>query len=213
MFIGPGDLITIDGNYYHDISGRAPKIGADGVTHAFNLYHSTTALLEANVFESLDSPVASYTGPIYNVPDSSSASACSSTLGWACEVNIVAGSGGWPSLINIAAMTTLNDYTSKMYMVTPFPASSVKSKVTGNAGPVAAQAAVNGRERFDATGNGNHVVGAEGNAGDGRGKVRVVVGLEVEFAQRGKDFDTEHHSSGTGHWDDDTPAALGLRSW
>lgn len=32
MFIGPGDLITIDGNYYHDISGRAPKIGADGVT-------------------------------------------------------------------------------------------------------------------------------------------------------------------------------------
>jgi hypothetical protein len=31
MFIGPGDLITIDGNYYHDVSGRAPKLGADGV--------------------------------------------------------------------------------------------------------------------------------------------------------------------------------------
>lgn len=85
MFIGPGDLITIDGNYYHDVSGRAPKLGADGVTvtaqasnnlfsnmqgHAFDIYDSTTALLEGNVFESVDSPVASYTGPIYNVPDS-----------------------------------------------------------------------------------------------------------------------------------------------
>lgn len=108
MFIGPQDLITIDGNYYHDVSGRAPKLGADGVTvtvqasnnlssnmqgHAFDIYDSTTALLEGNVFESVDSPIASYTGSIYDVPDSSSASTCLSTLGRECEVNTLTGSG------------------------------------------------------------------------------------------------------------------------
>ncbi|KFY02603.1 hypothetical protein O988_02038 [Pseudogymnoascus sp. VKM F-3808] len=91
--------------------------------HAFDIYDSTSALLEGNVFESVDSPMASYTGPIYNVPDSSSASACSSTLGRACEVNTVTGSGDWPSLTNTAALTALNAYTSKMYVVTPLPAS------------------------------------------------------------------------------------------
>ncbi|OBT60728.1 hypothetical protein VE03_09817 [Pseudogymnoascus sp. 23342-1-I1] len=109
-FGGTGFLVTIDGNYYHDV------------------------LLEGNVFESVGSPMASYTGSIYNVPDSSSASACSSTLGRACEVNTLTGSGDWPSLTNTNALTTLNEYTLKMYIVTPLPANSVKSRVTGNAG-------------------------------------------------------------------------------
>ncbi|KFZ05855.1 hypothetical protein V501_07963 [Pseudogymnoascus sp. VKM F-4519 (FW-2642)] len=95
---------------------------------------STSALLEGNMFGNVDSPMASYTGLIYSVPDSSSASACSSTLGRACEANTVTGSGGWPSLTNTAALATINRYTSKMYVVTPLPASSVKSKFTGNAG-------------------------------------------------------------------------------
>jgi pectin lyase len=65
MFISPRDLITIDRNYYHDVSGCAPKIGADEVTvtvqagnnlfsnmkgHAFDIYDSTSALLEGNMF-------------------------------------------------------------------------------------------------------------------------------------------------------------------
>lgn len=102
--------------------------------HAFDMYDSTSALLEGNMFGSVDSPMASYTGLIYNVPDSSSASACSSTLGRVYEVNTVTGSGGWPSLKNTAALSTINRYTSKMYVVTPVPDSSVKSKFTGNAG-------------------------------------------------------------------------------
>ncbi|KFY77696.1 hypothetical protein V499_02978 [Pseudogymnoascus sp. VKM F-103] len=97
--------------------------------HAFDIYDSTSALLEGNMFGSVDSPMASYTGLIYNVPDSSSASACSSTLGRACEVNTVTGSGGWPSLTNTAALTTINRYTSKMYVVTPLPDSSVKNNI------------------------------------------------------------------------------------
>ncbi|KAL5352267.1 hypothetical protein ACLOAV_002214 [Pseudogymnoascus australis] len=99
--------------------------------HAFDIYDSTSALLEGNVFESVNSPMASYIGPIYNVPDSSSASACSSTLGRVCEVNSLTGSGDRPNLTNTA---TLNGYTSKMYIVTLLPASSVMSKVTGNPG-------------------------------------------------------------------------------
>lgn len=43
--------------------------------------------IHGNVFESVDSPTASYTGLLYDVSDSNSASAHSSTLGRACEVN------------------------------------------------------------------------------------------------------------------------------
>lgn len=35
MFYGDGDQVTLDRNYIHDCSGRAPKLGEDGVAGTF----------------------------------------------------------------------------------------------------------------------------------------------------------------------------------
>lgn len=35
MFLGDGDQITLDRNYLHDVSGRAPKLGADSISGTF----------------------------------------------------------------------------------------------------------------------------------------------------------------------------------
>lgn len=150
MFIGPGDLITLDGNYYHDLSGRAPKIGATDVRvvlqasnnyfysmkgHAFDIYSGTSALLEGNVFETVSTPITSGSsaGYVYDVPDSSSSSACSSYLGRTCPVNTLSGSGTWVSLKTTSALSTFQSYGSH-WMVTPITASGVKAKVLANAG-------------------------------------------------------------------------------
>lgn len=148
MFIGAGDLITIDGNYYHAVSGRAPKLGADGVKtvvqatnnyfysmkgHAFDIYQGTYALIEGNVFESVTTTMLTQTGYIYDTPDSSSASACSSYLGRSCQINSFTSSGSWPSLKATTVLSTFQSYGSS-WMVAPIAASGVKVKVLANAG-------------------------------------------------------------------------------
>lgn len=35
MFYGDGDQVTLDRNYFHDCSGRAPKLGEDSVGGTF----------------------------------------------------------------------------------------------------------------------------------------------------------------------------------
>lgn len=35
MFLGDGDQVTFDRNYFHDVSGRAPKLGQPGVSGTF----------------------------------------------------------------------------------------------------------------------------------------------------------------------------------
>ncbi|KAH6699663.1 pectin lyase, partial [Verticillium dahliae] len=72
MFYGKGDRVTLDRNYYHDVSGRAPKLGQDGTTgtfqatnnyfknmqgHAFDIYSGATALIEGNVFRDRQEPL------------------------------------------------------------------------------------------------------------------------------------------------------------
>ncbi|KAF3004663.1 hypothetical protein E8E14_001233 [Neopestalotiopsis sp. 37M] len=150
MFIGNGDVITLDRNYYHDLSGRAPKLGEPGATtvvqatnnyfynmkgHAFDIYQDTSALIEGNVFATVTTPMTSTSssGAVYDVPDSSSASACSSYLGRSCQANSLSGSGSWLSLKNTAVLSTFQSYGSR-WMVTPIAASSVSATVLANAG-------------------------------------------------------------------------------
>ncbi|KAH6897416.1 pectin lyase fold/virulence factor [Thelonectria olida] len=151
MFIADGDQVTLDRNYFHDVSGRAPKLGADGVSgsfhatnnyfsnmqgHAFDAYDGVTAILEGNVFESVDTPITdsgAAVSTIFNVPDSSAASSCSSTIGRACVVNSLSSSGDWPSMSETSALSTFSSL--KDYLVTPVEASEVASLVTSNAGP------------------------------------------------------------------------------
>lgn len=151
MFIADGDQVTLDRNYFHDVSGRAPKLGADDVTgtfhatnnyfsnmdgHAFDAYDGATAILEGNVFDSVDTPITDQgasVSTIFNVPDSSAASSCSSTIGRACVVNSLTSSGDWPDMSETTALSTFSSLQD--YLVTPVAASKVASLVVSNAGP------------------------------------------------------------------------------
>ncbi|CRK04128.1 hypothetical protein BN1723_017133, partial [Verticillium longisporum] len=150
MFYGKGDRVTLDRNFYHDVSGRAPKLGRDGTTgtfqatnnyfknmqgHAFDIYSGATALIEGNVFETVKTPFTSSSnkGTVYNVPDSAAASACSSFLGRACEVNKASGSGALLSLKTTSALSTLAK--SKSFLVKPVAASQVSSIISSSVGP------------------------------------------------------------------------------
>lgn len=104
--------------------------------HAFDAYGSATALIEGNVFESVEEPITDEGASIetiYNVADSSAASACSSYLGRECVLNSLTSCGDWPSLSSTSAFSALSSVTE--YLLTPIDASQVKSYVTANAGP------------------------------------------------------------------------------
>lgn len=151
MFIADGDQVTLDRNYFHDVSGRAPKLGADGVSgtfqasnnyfsnmdgHAFDAYTGANAILEGNVFESVTTPITEQgasVSTIFNVVDDSAASTCESYIGRACAVNSVSSSGDWPSLSDTSALSTWANLAD--YLVDPVAASEVASLVTSNAGP------------------------------------------------------------------------------
>ncbi|KAH6714352.1 pectin lyase B [Leptodontidium sp. MPI-SDFR-AT-0119] len=149
MFFGTDDFVTLDRNYWHDLSGRSPKLGADGVStvvqatnnffynnkgHDFDISAGTKALIEGNVFESVITPMTISTAVlnVYNVPDAASATACASYLGRNCVVNALSGSGEWPSKTDDTALASMKSYIN--YAVAPIAASGVKSYVTANAG-------------------------------------------------------------------------------
>ncbi|KAI3546809.1 pectin lyase [Colletotrichum filicis] len=147
MLNGNGDQMTLDRNYFHDVSGRSPKLGEKGTFqatnnlfsdmkgHAFELYSGTVSLIEGNAFESVDTP---YDGELYsnsfNVPDASSASSCISSIGRACQVNSLDSScGTWKSLKETTALSTFSKL--KDYLVKPVAATGVSTLVKGSAGP------------------------------------------------------------------------------
>ncbi|KAG4433599.1 hypothetical protein IFR05_010926 [Cadophora sp. M221] len=151
MFVAEGDQATIDRNYWHDMSGRSPKLGADGVKttiqatnnyfynnlgHDFEIYSGTTALIEGNRFHSVNTPMhagAESISTIYNVPDAASATACTAILGRACVGNAITSSGGtWPSLNDTTPLNTMA--ALKKYLVTPIRVGNTMTTVLGNAG-------------------------------------------------------------------------------
>lgn len=150
MFYGDGDQVTLDRNYIHDCSGRAPKLGEDGTTcyihavnnvfsnmegHAFEAYGSANALIEGNSFESVSQPFDknAQVDTAYTVADASAASACSSSLGRACLQNTLTSSGDWPSLGSSSSLSAIAKYKSSL--VTPIAVDEAKSYVLANAGP------------------------------------------------------------------------------
>jgi hypothetical protein len=150
MFIANGDKITLDRNYWHDMSGRAPKLGADGVTttvqatnnffynnkgHDFDIYPGTSALIEGNRIYGVNTPmtaVSKKVGTVYNVPDAASASACSAALGRACVMNALTNSGEWPSMKQTGVLSTMAKV--KGNLVKPIAVGNVMGLVRQNAG-------------------------------------------------------------------------------
>ncbi|KAF5001730.1 hypothetical protein FDECE_10863 [Fusarium decemcellulare] len=146
---GKGDKITMDRNYLHDLSGRAPKIGSsEGIQvvqavnnwfnyntgHNFDISASGRVLIEGNRFENSKTPItdASKDGKIFDVPDDSSRATCSSSLGRNCEINALTSSGAWPSRKDASVLTELGNY--KTNLVTPIKIGDVKGTVNSNYG-------------------------------------------------------------------------------
>ncbi|KAF1976400.1 pectin lyase-like protein, partial [Bimuria novae-zelandiae CBS 107.79] len=149
LFIGAGFVITLDRNYYHGVSGRAPKLGEPGMSqdvqatnnyfynmkgHAFDVYEGTNLLSEGNVFESVTTPFTneSSAGSIFET-DSSSAGTCSAYLGRSCQTNTASGSGSLINKKDTGVLARFQSYGSR-WTVVPISASSTKSTVLANAG-------------------------------------------------------------------------------
>jgi pectate lyase len=153
LLIGEEDWYTFQGNWVHDVSGRAPHLGTDytdsriffhGVNnyfqniggHAFDVDTNTWVLLEGNYFDTVTTPVTDTTlnsgALVYNVPTVDSASACSASLGYICEWNRLAGSGEWPELTDQAVLDEFAQYADSL--VDAYGVADVPTTVVANAG-------------------------------------------------------------------------------
>ncbi|KAM0377499.1 hypothetical protein ACHAPY_006662 [Fusarium culmorum] len=150
MFYGEGDKVTLDRNHFHDVAGRAPKLGEPGTNgyfhatnnyfqnmkgHAFDAYQGANAIIEGNVFDGVDQPVTKEAAGISTlfIPDEAAAAACQSVLGRACEPNSVTSSGDLPVMKGESGLNAVAQ--NKDNMITPVSASEVVALVSGKAGP------------------------------------------------------------------------------
>ena len=146
LFLGSADYITMAGNYLHNVSGRAPKVGessgavtmhavnnlfSDMGGHAFSVYAGASVWIEGNVFENVETPITSESstagGSLYNV----AGAACqTSAVGRSCVENSVSSSGAFPAF----GTTQVLDRFSGATVFKAAPVSGVKANVLANAG-------------------------------------------------------------------------------
>ncbi|RYP78060.1 hypothetical protein DL771_000753 [Monosporascus sp. 5C6A] len=150
LLCGEDQKITPDRNYFHDVSGRAPKIGGSGneVVHAVNNYFSNigghnfdiregaSVLIEGNVFGGAGTPITSDSkssgASVFTTPDSSSALTCSGYLRGNRVENFPWSSGDW---IRLTSTTPLYDIgMSTGNIVNPMDVSKVADYVVKKAG-------------------------------------------------------------------------------
>lgn len=137
--------MTIDRNYLHNVSGRAPKLGQDGTTgtfhavnnyfenmkgHAFDAYNGAQALIEGNVFSGVAQPATDKAAKVSTFVVNGG-SACSSALGRACLENSVDSASGKLT----GGSTTSFISALKGNDVTPLAVKEVAAHVKANAGP------------------------------------------------------------------------------
>jgi pectin lyase len=150
MFYGEGDQVTLDRNHFHDVAGRAPKLGEPGTNgyfhatnnyfqnmkgHAFDAYQGANAIIEGNVFDGVDTPVTKEAASVNTlfIADESDASACQSALGRACVPNSATSSGDLPSMKGESGLNAVAK--NKDNIITPVSASEVAALVLGSVGP------------------------------------------------------------------------------
>ncbi|KAL4727980.1 hypothetical protein ACLX1H_004686 [Fusarium chlamydosporum] len=150
MFYGEGDKVTLDRNHFHDVAGRAPKLGEPGTNgyfhatnnyfqnmkgHAFDAYQGANAIIEGNVFDGVDQPVTKEAAGVSTlfIPDESAAAACQAVLGRACEPNSATASGDLPVMKGESGLNAVAK--NKDNMITPVSASKVTALVVGKVGP------------------------------------------------------------------------------
>jgi pectate lyase len=153
LLIGEEDWYTFEGNWVHDVSGRAPHLGMDYTDskilfhrvnnyfqdiggHAFDVDTNTYVLLEGNYFDGVDTPITetslSSGALIYDTPTVDAAGACTASLGYICEWNRLSASGSFPELVEQAV---LNEFALvKDSLVDHYGVADVPATVVANAG-------------------------------------------------------------------------------
>ncbi|KAI4693643.1 uncharacterized protein J4E84_002217 [Alternaria hordeiaustralica] len=146
MMIGKTEKFTLDKNYFHDVSGRAPKLGQDGVNsyfhavnnyfenmkgHAFDAYDGVSALVEGNAFVAVDQPNTEHAAVVTTFV-SKGGDACSSVFGRACLENSVDSSSGE---LSPGSSSGFIAKLGKIDVPEPMEASKVAAYVKANAGP------------------------------------------------------------------------------
>lgn len=144
LFYGSSDRVTLAGNYIHNVSGRAPKVGGSGDTtlhavnnlfenikgHAFDVATGGKCVVEGNVFDGVTQTVTPASKSAGGAVWSAAGSGCKSALGRDCVANVVTSSG---ALINNAGSSVFSKFSG----YTAYPAvaaSGVKASVKANAG-------------------------------------------------------------------------------
>ncbi|KAF1834591.1 pectin lyase-like protein [Decorospora gaudefroyi] len=146
MMIGKNEKWTLDKNYFHNVSGRAPKLGQDGVNsyfhainnyfenmngHAFDAYTGSNSLIEGNAFVAVTQPSTDHAATVSTFV-SQGGNACSAAFGRACLTNSVDGGSGK------LASGTSTGFISKLGKIdvpNVLDASKVAAHVKGNFGP------------------------------------------------------------------------------
>ncbi|KAL6707104.1 hypothetical protein ACN47E_004856 [Coniothyrium glycines] len=146
MFIGKNEKFTLDKNYFHDLSGRAPKLGQDGVTgyyhavnnyfenmkgHAFDAYTGANSLVEGNAFVAVSQPSTDHAATVSTFV-TNGGSACSSPLGRNCLSNSVDSKSG---KLSTGSSTSFISQLAKVDVLSKLDASKVAAYVKANAGP------------------------------------------------------------------------------
>jgi pectin lyase len=101
---GSNDMITMKGNYIHNTSGRAPKVGGNTLLHAVNNYWYAVSghafdiepgnvVAEGNVFQNVVTPLLKNTGNLFGSPDTNTNTQCAAYLGHNCQLNAFGSSG------------------------------------------------------------------------------------------------------------------------
>ncbi|PSN64157.1 pectin lyase-like protein [Corynespora cassiicola Philippines] len=138
LLIGAEDRYTFQGNWLHDISGRAPHYGTDkdGATnvfhavnnlfegmsgHAFDAEPSTWSLIEGNAFINVSQPMTGYSleraNSIFDVPAGSEAD-CEKYIGRACEANSLdSDSGKLGEVRDVEALERVAEEAGEMLVV------------------------------------------------------------------------------------------------
>ncbi|RDW82267.1 putative pectin lyase F [Coleophoma cylindrospora] len=143
--LGLNDKVSFYNNWLHHTSGRSPDIGYPSTWHFFNNYWSnntghafsvtadSSVLVEGNVFDDVKTTMEGEPAGVF-VVNSTTSSACSTTLGRTCYENIVLNSGSLTPQ-SMANQTTLDALVSaKEPAVAISAATDVASYVVANAG-------------------------------------------------------------------------------
>ncbi|KAL4754349.1 putative pectin lyase F-1 [Aspergillus terricola var. indicus] len=141
LLIGLEDWYTFQGNWVHDVSGRAPHMGTSNTDsriffHSVNNYFQNVGShafdIDTNTWALLEGTTSTLGALVYNVPTVDSASACVADLGYICEWNRLSGSGNWPSLTDQEVLAQFAQYADNL--VDAYAVADVPSTVVANAG-------------------------------------------------------------------------------